>query len=133
MFLSGAQPKAGYLLGACTVVAEVSEEALLKRFNQGWVQEIERDLQKLIKRIAECKRNRIGTSIAYHGNVVDLWEALLAYFNKTGEMLADLGSDQTSLHNPYLGGYFPAQLKYEESLQMMHENPDKFKQLVQER
>lgn len=130
--MSGAQPKAGYLLGACTVIAEVSEEALLKRYNQGWVQEIEKDLKKLIERIAECKRNKISTSIAYHGNVVDLWEALLDHFNKTGEILADLGSDQTSLHNPYLGGYFPVQLKYEESIEMMHQNPNKFKQLVQE-
>jgi urocanate hydratase len=105
----------------------------LKRYNQGWVQEIEKDLKKLIERIAECKRNKISTSIAYHGNVVDLWEALLDHFNKTGEILADLGSDQTSLHNPYLGGYFPVQLKYEESIEMMHQNPNKFKQLVQER
>ena len=121
------------MLGAVTVIAEVSEEALLKRYNQGWVQEIEKDLLKLIERIGECKRNRIGTSIAYFGNVIDLWEALLEHYKRTGEMLVDLGSDQTSLHNPYLGGYFPVQLTYEESLNMMHEDPAEFKQLVQER
>ena len=87
----------------------------------------------MLKRIAECKRNKTGTSIAYHGNIVDLWEAILEHYKKTGELLADLGSDQTSCHNPYLGGYFPVQLSYEESLVMMHENPNEFKHLVQER
>lgn len=131
--MSGAQPKAGYLLGACTVIAEVSEEALMKRYKQGWVQEVENNLDKLLERIIECKQEKISTSIAYHGNIVDLWEAILAHYNRTGELVADLGSDQTSCHNPYLGGYFPVQISYEESLKMMHTNPAKFRILVQER
>lgn len=89
--MSGAQPKAGYLLGSVTVVAEISEEALLKRYNQGWVKEIEKDIGKLLKRIAECKKKKIGTSIAYQGNVIDVWEALVDHYNKTGEMLVDMG------------------------------------------
>ena len=89
--MSGAQPKAGYLLGSVTVVAEVSEEALLKRYKQGWVKETENNLEKLLKRIAECKREKIGTSIAYHGNIIDLWEAVVEHYDKTGEMLVDMG------------------------------------------
>ena len=131
--MSGAQAKAGHILGACTVIAEVSREALDKRHKQGWVKEVATDLNKLLARIAECRRKKIGTSIGYYGNVVDLWEAILAHFTKTGELLVDLGSDQTSCHNPYLGGYFPVQLTYQESLKMMHENPVEFKCLVQER
>lgn len=130
--MSGAQPKAGYLLGSVTVVAEVSEEALLKRHSQGWVLEIEKDIHSLLKRISVCKRDKIGTSIAYHGNIIDVWEALVEHYNKTGEMLVDMGSDQTSCHNPYLGGYYPAQLSYDESLVMMYQDPPKFKKLVKE-
>ncbi len=130
--MSGAQPKAGYLLGAVTVIAEVSDEALMKRYSQGWVQEIEKNLPKLLLRIAECKRNKIGTSIGYHGNIVDLWEALLEHYNKTGELLVDLGSDQTSCHNPFSGGYFPVSLSYEDSLKMIQDDPIQFKHLVKE-
>jgi urocanate hydratase len=108
--MSGAQAKAGYLLGCVTVIAEVSEEALMKRHKQGWVLEVVRDINDLIKRIKECRKKRIATSIAYLGNVVDIWEAALDYYNKTKELLIDLGSDQTSLHNPFLGGYFPVQV-----------------------
>ena len=81
----------------------MSEEALLKRHSQGWVLEIERNMEKLIARISECKRLKISTSIAYHGNIVAVWEALVDHYDKTGEMLVDMGSDQTSCHNPYLG------------------------------
>lgn len=130
--MSGAQPKAGYLLGSVTVVAESSKEALLKRHKQGWVLEIESDIEKLMKRIAVCKKEKIATSIAYHGNIVDVWETLVKHYNQTGEMLVDMGSDQTSCHNPYMGGYFPVQISYEESLKMMYENSVEFKKLVKE-
>lgn len=75
----------------------------MKRFRQGWVLEVEKDINKLIERISVCKRNKISTSIAYNGNIVDIWEALVVHYEKTGELLVDLGSDQTSCHNPYLG------------------------------
>jgi urocanate hydratase len=82
---------------------KVSKEALEKRHNQGWVLEVESDIQKLIQRIRVCRQEKISTSIAYHGNVVDIWEALVEHYKQTGEMLCDLASDQTSSHNPYLG------------------------------
>ena len=88
----------------------MSEEALRKRHSQGWVREIESDINKLIERIRICKRDKISTSIAYHGNIVEIWEALAKHHDSTGELLADLGSDQTSCHNPYLGGYYPVQV-----------------------
>jgi urocanate hydratase len=88
----------------------VSEEALTKRHKQGWVVEIVTDLNILIDKIKLYKKEKISSSIGFHGNVVDVWEAILAHFNKTGELLVDLGSDQTSCHNPYLGGYFPVQV-----------------------
>lgn len=109
--MSGAQAKAGHMLGSVTVIAEMSEEALLKRHKQGWVREVIRDLDTLFARIIECKRDKIGTSIAYHGNVVDIWEQLVRHYERTGEILVELGSDQTSCHNPYGGGYFPVQVE----------------------
>lgn len=109
--MSGAQAKAGYVLDSITIIAEVSEEALMKRHHQGWVLEVIKDVNKLIDRIVKCRKEKIATSIAYHGNIVDIWEALVEYYDRTGELLADLGSDQTSCHNPYLGGYFPVQVK----------------------
>lgn len=131
--MSGAQAKAGYLLGLCTVIAETSEEALMKRHKQNWVLEIERDINKLIDRISFCKKNKIATSIAFLGNVVTVWEALIDHYNKNGgELLVDLGSDQTSLHNPFQGGYFPVQISYENSLSMIVNDPPKFKSLVRE-
>jgi urocanate hydratase len=110
--MSGAQAKAGYLLGSITIIAEVSEEALLKRHSQGWVIETCSDLDELVKRILECKKQKIATSIAYKGNIVDVWEHLVKHYEQTGELLVDLGSDQTSCHNPFLGGYFPVQVQY---------------------
>ena len=83
----------------------------MKRFNQGWVLEIEDNVNRLIERIVVCKRDKIGTSIAYYGNIVDVLESLVDYYNKTGVNLVDLCSDQTSCHNPFLGGYFPVQVK----------------------
>lgn len=126
--MSGAQPKAGKICGCICVIAEINETALLKRFNQGWVQEITRSVEETIHRIKEAKKNNEATSIAYHGNVVDLWEALA----KEDVNLVDLGSDQTSLHDPYGGGYYPVQLTYTQAKQMISLDPDTFKSLVQE-
>ena len=102
-----------------------------KRLAQGWGKEKITDLQQCIARIKEARKNKDVTSIAYLGNIVDLWEAL-AEEAKEGEMLADLGSDQTSLHNPFNGGYYPVQLSFAESQRMMVEDPKQFKSLVQE-
>lgn len=81
-----------------------------KRHSQGWVNEVETDINKLIDRIRVCKREKIATSIAFQGNIVAVWEALVDHYDKTGELLVDLGSDQTSCHNPFLGGYYPIQV-----------------------
>ncbi|KAJ9584024.1 hypothetical protein L9F63_021628 [Diploptera punctata] len=114
------------------VVAEVSEEALQKRHKQGWLQEVEKDLDKLISRIRFARKNKQVVSIGYHGNVVSLWERLVEELHNTGELLVDLGSDQTSCHCPYDGGYYPVQLGYEEAKEMLYADPDRFKSLVQE-
>jgi urocanate hydratase len=108
--MSGAQAKAGYLLGSITIIAEISEEALFKRHSQGWVVEVCSDLNDLVKRILDHKKNKTATSIAYKGNIVDVWEHFARHYHETGELLVDLGSDQTSCHNPFLGGYFPVQV-----------------------
>jgi len=111
-------------------INQVSWEALKKRHDQGWLVEIAKDLDHLVERIQEAKRKKESTSIGYHGNVVDLWEKLAAVYEKTGERLVDLGSDQTSLHIPYDGGYYPVDLSYEEGQAMIVANPLKFKTLV---
>ena len=125
--MSGAQPKAATICGAVGIIAEVSEAALDKRLAQGWVKEKVTDLDQCINRIREAKKNKETTSIAYLGNVVDLWEALAKLVEETGETLIDLGSDQTSCHNPFNGGYYPVQLTFEESNRMMAEDPVKFR------
>eukprot|EP00163_Fabomonas_tropica_P015198 TRINITY_DN2774_c0_g2_i2.p1 TRINITY_DN2774_c0_g2~~TRINITY_DN2774_c0_g2_i2.p1 ORF type:complete len:679 (-),score=171.51 TRINITY_DN2774_c0_g2_i2:100-2136(-) len=127
--MSGAQGKAAVIAGAVAVVAEVSEEALMKRLTQGWIDERIDSLPECIARVRQARAARQPVSIAYLGNVVDLWEALA---NDDGELLVDLGSDQTSLHNPYNGGYYPAGLTFEESNRMMADDPALFKQKVQE-
>lgn len=125
--MSGAQPKACQLLGCVGVVAEVSEEAAKKRHSQGWCQELIYDLDQLIDRIRECREKKIGISLGYVGNVVNLWfDYFLILVSKENnrilfrerlakekEVLVDLGSDQTSCHNPYHGGYYPVQVKYQ--------------------
>ncbi|CAF1123290.1 unnamed protein product [Rotaria sordida] len=126
--MSGAQPKACQLLGCIGVIAEVSEEAAKKRYDQGWCQELIYDLNQLINRIRECREKKLATSIGYVGNVVDVWERLA----NEKEILVDLGSDQTSCHNPYQGGYYPVQLSYDEGRQCMKNDPKKFKELVHE-
>lgn len=126
--MSGAQPKAGTIAGCITVVAEVDESALVKRYNQGWVQEITRSVEETIARIKTAKANREVTSIAYLGNIVDLWEGLA----NESEMLVELGSDQTSLHNPFGGGYYPVQISFIEAKEMIGNDPVNFKLMVQE-
>lgn len=125
--MSGAQPKAGNIAGCITVCAEVNEKAVRTRHSQGWVDEVISDLNQLSERVRHAKENQETVSIAYHGNIVDVWE----HFDKEN-ILIDLGSDQTSLHNPWAGGYYPVGMSLEESNQMMAENPLLFKEKVQE-
>lgn len=125
--MSGAQPKAGNIAGCITVCAEVNPKATETRHSQGWVDEVISDLEKLAKRVQEAKANKEVVSIAFQGNIVDVWE----YFEKEN-IYIDLGSDQTSLHNPWAGGYYPVGLSLEEANTMMAEEPEKFKEKVQE-
>jgi len=125
--MSGAQPKAGNIAGVVSVTAEVNPEATYKRHEQGWVDEVISDLDELCKRVRTAKENKEVVSIAYNGNVVDVWEK----FDKEN-IYIDLGSDQTSLHNPWAGGYYPAGISFEESNEMMANNPELFKEKVQE-
>ncbi|MDF1571848.1 MAG: urocanate hydratase [Bacteroidales bacterium] len=124
--MSGAQPKATVIAGGICVVAEVNPAATAKRHSQGWVDEVYEDIDRIIHRVEEARKNGEAVSIAYNGNVVDLLET----FADKG-VRVDLGSDQTSLHNPYAGGYFPAGLSFEDSSRMMHEEPERFREAVQ--
>lgn len=124
--MSGAQPKAGNIAGVVSVVAEINPKAAQKRYDQGWVDELHSDLNELIPAIRKAVEERKTVSMAYVGNVVDLWERLAEENIKV-----DLGSDQTSLHNPWAGGYYPVDMTFEESKQMMAENPDLFRERVQ--
>uniref|UniRef100_A0A4W5LMZ7 Uncharacterized protein n=1 Tax=Hucho hucho TaxID=62062 RepID=A0A4W5LMZ7_9TELE len=128
--MSGAQPKAGVIAGMISVTAEVDYAAIEKRHAQGWVNEIATTLPQCLDMIRSARKDQRVVSIAYHGNVVDLWEAL-ADAADAGEHLVDLGSDQTSLHNPYNGGYYPVQLSFDDALKMMASDPAHFKELVQ--
>lgn len=125
--MSGAQPKAGNIAGVVSVVAEVNPKATYKRHEQGWVDEVISDLDELVARVREAKENKETVSIAYDGNVVEVWEK----FDKEN-LHIDLGSDQTSLHNPWAGGYYPVGLSFEESNRMMAEDPEQFKKKVEE-
>ena len=125
--MSGAQPKAANIAGCVSIVAEINPKATHTRHSQGWVDEVEDNREKLAARVKKAVDNRETVSIAYAGNVVDLWE----YFAEH-DIKVDLGSDQTSLHNPWAGGYYPAGLTFEESNRMMAENPDEFKARVQD-
>ncbi|KXK24231.1 MAG: urocanate hydratase [Bacteroidetes bacterium OLB12] len=125
--MSGAQPKAGNIAGCITVVAEVNIKATNKRHEQGWVDEVIFDLNKLVERVRQAKENKEVVSIAYQGNVVDVWEKFDAE-----NIFIDLGSDQTSLHNPWAGGYYPVGLSYEEANELMAANPATFRELVQQ-
>ena len=125
--MSGAQPKAGVISGVVSVCAEINPMAARKRHEQGWVDEIHTDLDELIPRIRKAVSDKEVVSLAYEGNVVDLWERLA-----DEDMHVDLGSDQTSLHNPWAGGYYPVGYSYEESKTMMAQDPERFKECVQE-
>lgn len=125
--MSGAQPKAGNIAGVVSVTAEVNPKAAQKRHEQGWVDEIISNIDELVARVKLAQANKEVVSIAYEGNVVDVWEKFA-----DEKVFIDIGSDQTSLHNPWAGGYYPVQLSYQESNEMMANNPEKFKTLVQE-
>jgi urocanate hydratase len=125
--MSGAQPKAGNIAGCISVVAEVNAKATQKRHEQGWVDEAIADLDELVRRVNKAKANKEVVSIAYQGNIVDVWEK----FDQEN-VFVDLGSDQTSLHNPWAGGYYPAGLGFEEANTLMVKAPDKFRERVQE-
>jgi urocanate hydratase len=125
--MSGAQPKAGNIAGCITVCAEVNPKATETRHSQGWVDEVIHDLDELVTRVQQAKDNKEVVSIAYQGNIVDVWEK----FDEEN-IYVDLGSDQTSLHNPWAGGYYPIGLSYEESNDMMANNPELFKEKIQE-
>jgi urocanate hydratase len=124
--MSGAQPKAAVIAGAIAVIAEVNPKATETRHSQGWVDEVYSDLDKLIERINNARSKKEAVSLAYQGNIVDLWEKFAEKNIKV-----ELGSDQTSLHNPYAGGYYPAGVSFEEAKKMISENPAQFKTEVQ--
>tara|TARA_B100001057_G_scaffold488536_1_gene573057 strand:- start:20108 stop:22105 length:1998 start_codon:yes stop_codon:yes gene_type:complete len=125
--MSGAQPKACVIAGGICIVAEINEKATVKRHQQKWVDEIYNDLSKLFKRVEIARKNKESISIAFQGNIVDCWEYIAA-----NNIEIELGSDQTSLHNPYSGGYYPVGLSFEESNEMIKNDPKKFKSKVQE-
>ena len=124
--MSGAQPKASVIAGVVGVVAEINPKAVQKRFEQGWVDEVFTSLDELIPRIKKAVADKKPVSIAYQGNIVDLWERLA-----DEDIKVDLGSDQTSLHNPWAGGYYPAGFTLEESNEMMSSEPERFKSEVE--
>ena len=125
--MSGAQPKAGNIAGCITVCAEVNPKAIKTRHEQGWVDEVISDLAELADRVKKAKAHKEIVSIAYEGNIVEVWE----YFDKN-DIYIDLGSDQTSLHNPWAGGYYPVEVGFDAANKLMAENPEEFKELVQE-
>ncbi|MGD0343016.1 MAG: urocanate hydratase, partial [Bacteroidales bacterium] len=123
--MSGAQPKAAKIAGLISVIAEVNPKAIRTRYSQGWVDEIIVDIEKLVNRVKKAREFRETVSIAYQGNIVDLWEQFA-----DREIRVDIGSDQTSLHNPWAGGYYPAGLSFDESNRMISDDPEKFKWYV---
>ena len=125
--MSGAQPKAGNIAGCITVIAEVNPKVTNTRHSQGWVDEVIKNLDELCNRVREAKAKKEVVSIAYQGNIVDVWERF-----DIEDIYIDLGSDQTSLHNPWAGGYYPADISFEDANDMMANEPEKFKEAVQE-
>lgn len=123
--MSGAQPKAGNIAGVVSVTAEINPLAACKRYDQGWVDELHENLDELIPRVRKAMEAKETVSLAYVGNVVDLWERLA-----DENIPVDLGSDQTSLHNPWAGGYYPVGQSFEESVKMMAEEPERFREAV---
>lgn len=124
--MSGAQPKAGTIAGCVTVCAEVNPKATKVRYEQGWVDEVYSDLDELCHRVKQAVAQKEAVSIAYDGNIVEVWETF-----EEKQIYVDIGSDQTSLHNPWAGGYYPVGLSFEESNSMMSKNPEQFKNEVQ--
>lgn len=125
--MSGAQPKAGNIAGCITICAEVNQAAVSKRHEQGWVDEVVRDLDSLVSRVRRAVKDEEVVSIAYEGNIVDIWER---FFEE--DLFIDIGSDQTSLHNPWSGGYYPVGITFEEATAMISKNPELFQQKVKE-
>lgn len=125
--MSGAQAKAAVIAGAICVIAEVNPKAIRMRHEQGWLQEVEEDLDKVIARIKKARQEAKPLSLGYQGNIVDLWEKLAEE-----NIHIELGSDQTSLHNPWMGGYYPVDLTLEQSNRMMIDDPEAFKEAVRE-
>ena len=125
--MSGAQPKAGNIAGCITVCAEVNPKITQVRLDQGWIDEKITDLNKLVSRVKKAKANKETISIAYLGNIVDVWEKF-----DDANIYVDLGSDQTSLHNPWAGGYYPADLSFDAANEMMANHPELFKEKVQQ-
>lgn len=125
--MSGAQPKAGNIAGCITVCAEVNPKAVHTRHSQGWVDEVVTDLNALVQRVKQAQENKEVVSIAFQGNIVEVWEKFAE-----DNLFVHLGSDQTSLHNPWAGGYYPVGLSFEEANDMMANNPTLFKEKVQE-
>ena len=125
--MSGAQPKAGNIVGCITVCAEVNPAAAKKRFEQGWVDVLVKDMDDLVQQVREAQAKELTISIAYIGNIVEVWERF-----DTENIIIHVGSDQTSLHNPWSGGYYPVGISYEAANKMLNEDPKKFKVKVQE-
>lgn len=125
--MSGAQPKAGNIAGCISITGEINPKATHTRHSQGWVDEVISDLDELMIRVRKAKANKEVVSIAYQGNIVDVWERFAE-----DDIEVELGSDQTSLHNPWAGGYYPVGLSFEESNEMMANNPELFKEKIQE-
>ncbi|MDR1112558.1 MAG: urocanate hydratase, partial [Bacteroidales bacterium] len=125
--MSGAQPKAGNIAGVVSITAEINPAATQKRYSQGWVDEVHDNLETLMAKVDEARQAKTARSFAYQGNVVNLWEYCAA-----NQIHVDLGSDQTSLHNPWAGGYYPADQSFEVSLKMMADNPELFQEKVKE-
>jgi len=124
--MSGAQPKAGVIAKGICIVAEINPQATYKRHEQGWVDEVYKDLDELLDRAVTARTNKEAVSIAYDGNIVDLWERVVER-----NIYIEIGSDQTSLHNPWAGGYYPVGMSYDAANEMMANNPEKFKKEVQ--
>jgi len=130
--MSGAQAKAAVICGCVGVIAEVSYEALKKRYDQGWVVEMVDNIKDLRNAIILAKKAKKGTSIGYHGNIVNVWEMIVQHLESTGELLSELGSDQTSCHNPFNGGYYPVHYSYDEAQEVLKRDPTEFKKKVEE-